>query len=138
MNCSRHYFTNYQFRISRIQFSARHALDNERSCSPHYSPSFQSQFRIFTKSDFFFSASPDMIRQALDFEAAGSGNHDEIPPCVRNVILQQLQRPKPNSTHTIKMMKKLSKTINVPDDPSDPTAFTQDPIYCNVPKYKSR
>ena len=83
-----------------------------------------------------------MIRHALDIEAAGSGNHDEIhseiPPCVRNVILQQLQKPTPNPTHTIKMMKKLSKNINVPDDPSDPTAFTQDPMYCNVPKYKSR
>ena len=86
----------------------------------------------------FFSASPDMIRHALDIEAAGSGNHDEIPPCVRNVILQQLQKPTPNPTHTIKMMKKLSKNINVPDDPSDPTAFTQDPMYCNVPKNKTR
>ena len=84
------------------------------------------------------SASPDMIRHALDIEAAG--NHDEIPPCVRNVILQQLQSPKP-PTHP-KMMKKLSKIIDLPDDPSDPIAFTQNfhdhPMYCNMPKYKSR
>jgi len=95
--------------------------------------------RNFSHNSFSaISTSPDMIRHALDFEVAGCGNHDEIPPCVRNVILQQMQKPTPNPTHTIKMMKKLSKNINVPDDPSDPTAFTQDPMYCNVPKYKSR
>ena len=83
----------------------------------------------------FFSASPDMIR-ILDVEAAGS---NEIPPCVRDVILQQLQSPRPPTNP--KMMRKLSKTINLPDDPSDPTAFTvfhDHPMYYNVPKYKSR
>ena len=84
-----------------------------------------------------FSASPDMIRHALDIEAAG--NHDEIPPCVRNVILQQLQSPRPPNNP--KMIKKLSKTITLPDDPSDPTAFTvfhDHTMYYNIPKYKSR
>ena len=72
----------------------------------------------------------------LDVEAAGS---NEIPPCVRDVILQQLQSPRPPTNP--KMMRKLSKTINLPDDPSDPTAFTvfhDHPMYYNVPKYKSR
>ena len=78
-----------------------------------------------------------MIRHALDIEAAG--NHDEIPPCVRNVILQQLQSPRPPNNP--KMIKKLSKTITLPDDPSDPTAFTvfhDHAMYYNIPKYKSR
>jgi len=47
---------------------------------------------------------------------------EEIPPCVRNVILQQLQSPRPPTNP--KMIKKLSKTIHLPDDPSDPAAFT--------------
>ena len=47
---------------------------------------------------------------------------NEIPPCVRNVILQQLQSPKPPENP--KMIKKLSRTITLPEDPSDPTAFT--------------
>jgi len=95
--------------------------------------------RTYSHNNFSaISTSPDMIRHALDIEAAG--NHDEIPPCVRNVILQQLQSPRPPSNP--KMIKKLSKTINLPDDPSDPTAFTvfhdQHLQFYNIPKYKSR
>ena len=48
---------------------------------------------------------------------------NEIPPCVRNVILQQLQSPTPPPQNP-KMIKKLSRTITLPEDPSDPTAFT--------------
>jgi len=94
--------------------------------------------RTFSHNNFSaISTSPDMIRHALDIEAAG--NHDEIPPCVRNVILQQLQSPRPPNNP--KMIKKLSKTITLPDDPSDPTAFTvfhDHTMYYNIPKYKSR
>merc|ERR1712061_903564 len=92
--------------------------------------------RTFSHNSFSaISTSPDMIH-ILDVEAAGS---NEIPPCVRDVILQQLQSPRPPTNP--KMMRKLSKTINLPDDPSDPTAFTvfhDHPMYYNVPKYKSR
>ena len=49
--------------------------------------------------------------------------HSEIPPCVRKVIMQQLQSPTP-PPHNPKMIKKLSRTITLPEDPSDPTAFT--------------
>ena len=67
---------------------------------------------------------------------------DEIPPCVRNIILQQLQNPPPELMTNPKMIRKLSKTINLPDDPNDPTAFTvfynDHPMFQNVPRMKSR
>lgn len=111
----------------------RRSLASSPTSDFHKRPS-----RTFSHNNFSaISTSPDMIRHALDIEAAG--NHDEIPPCVRNVILQQLQSPRPPSNP--KMMKKISKTINLPDDPSDPTAFTvfhDHTMYYNVPKYKSR
>lgn len=70
----------------------------------------------------------------------GVEEHPEIPPCVRNVILQQLQTPRPPTNP--KMMKKLSKTIQLPDDPSDPTAFTvyDHPLFydTNGNKFKSK
>ena len=52
-----------------------------------------------------------------------SEHHSEIPPCVRKVIMQQLQSPTP-PPHNPKMIKKMSRTITLPEDPSDPTAFT--------------
>ena len=51
------------------------------------------------------------------------GQHD-IPPCVRNVIMHQIKSPRPKKTNANKMIKKLSKTITLPEDPNDPTAFT--------------
>jgi len=112
----------------------RQSLASSTTSDFHKRPS-----RTYSHNNFSaISTSPDMIRHALDIEAAG--NHDEIPPCVRNVILQQLQSPRPPSNP--KMIKKLSKTINLPDDPSDPTAFTvfhdQHLQFYNIPKYKSR
>ena len=61
--------------------------------------------------------------------------HSEIPPCVRKVIMQQLQSPTP-PPHNPKMIKKLSRTITLPEDPSDPTAFTIP--YDAYLKYNSR
>jgi len=52
-----------------------------------------------------------------------SEHHSEIPPCVRKVIMQQLQSPTPPPQNP-KMIKKMSRTITLPEDPSDPTAFT--------------
>ena len=51
------------------------------------------------------------------------GQHD-IPPCVRNVIMHQIKSPRPKKSNATKMIKKLSKTITLPEDPNDPTAFT--------------
>jgi len=125
------YFWQQQQQQSNTQ--PRRSMASSPTSDFHKRPS-----RTFSHNNFSaISTSPDMIRHALDIEAAG--NHDEIPPCVRNVIFQQLQSPRP--PYNTKMMKKLSKIINLPDDPSDPTAFTQfhdHTMYYNIPKCKSR
>eukprot|EP00095_Tigriopus_kingsejongensis_P008186 maker-scaffold405_size181423-snap-gene-0.40 protein:Tk08186 transcript:maker-scaffold405_size181423-snap-gene-0.40-mRNA-1 annotation:"hypothetical protein EAI_00434" len=50
-----------------------------------------------------------------------------LPKYIQNIIVhQQMHTPKPHQNDT-KMMKKLSKQIVLPDDPSDPAAFTVTP-----------
>ena len=57
--------------------------------------------------------------------AAISASQHEIPPCVRNVIMHQIKSPPKLATENPKKkIKKLSKTITLPEDPYDPTAFT--------------
>lgn len=69
------------------------------------------------------SGPQDQISNIQDMILNSYQHTNEIPPCVRNVILQQLQNPTPPPQNP-KMIKKLSRTITLPEDPSDPTAFT--------------
>ena len=38
--------------------------------------------------------------------------------------MHQIKSPRPKKSNATKMIKKLSKTITLPEDPNDPTAFT--------------
>ena len=81
------------------------------------------------QQDFWSSSVPESSNQILPVQELRLGldsyhhPHSEIPPCVRKVIMQQLQSPTPPPQNP-KMIKKLSRTITLPEDPSDPTAFT--------------
>ena len=65
------------------------------------------------------------VFNGLHDAAAISASQHEIPPCVRNVIMHQIKSPPKLATENPKKkIKKLSKTITLPEDPYDPTAFT--------------
>ena len=96
------------------------------------------------QQDFWSSSVPESSNQILPVQELRLGHldldsyhhpHSEIPPCVRKVIMQQLQSPTPPPQNP-KMIKKLSRTITLPEDPSDPTAFTIP--YDAYLKYNSR
>ena len=57
---------------------------------------------------------------------------DELPLYLQNIIMHHTHIAKPQ--HDTKLMKKLSKSILLPEDPSDPTAFTVTPGLTRPPK----
>ena len=79
-----------------------------------------------------FRSDLSTISSESEFSRVGPG--DELPECLRNVILQNHlehinSRSKDNAKAKAqaKYLKKLSKSIWLPDDPEDPAAFTQTP-----------
>ena len=56
-----------------------------------------------------------------------NGANPELPLCLQNIILQHVQNAEtfPDKSSDKKMKKKMSKFFVVPEDPSDPVAFTE-------------
>jgi len=56
-----------------------------------------------------------------------TGPNPELPLCLQNIILQHVQNAEtfPDKSSDKKMKKKMSKFFVVPEDPSDPVAFTE-------------
>lgn len=56
-----------------------------------------------------------------------------LPQYIQNIIYHSQHAP-PKPQHDAKLLKKLSKSILLPEDPSDPTAFTVTPGLTRPPK----
>jgi hypothetical protein len=86
-------------------------------------PEFQRRYSSPINASYPILTNRLNVVPIINSEKETANDNQEIPPCVRNVILQQLHCP-PVPPQNAKMMKKLSKAILLPEDPHDPTAFT--------------
>ena len=54
-----------------------------------------------------------------------TGTHPELPLCLQNIILQHVQNAETVPDRSKEVKKKMAKFFVVPEDPSDPAAFTE-------------
>ena len=54
-----------------------------------------------------------------------TATHPELPLCLQNIILQHVQNAETVPDRSKEVKKKMAKFFVVPEDPSDPAAFTE-------------
>ena len=79
------------------------------------------------------AASPNPLPQTRSTAPHNPNASSVLPTYIQNIIYHSQHAP-PKPQHDAKLLKKLSKSILLPEDPADPTAFTVTPGLTRPPK----